>query len=181
MINRVGLRTSTPVVAVVVVLATVSTLHSGCTNSPVVPSPVSTPTETVRRAGPVCPTYGSSIGAPQTLPAKVGRRVILSWKASPPADSKHDAAIGYCIYRGVKPTDPSLEQVNSIPFSGTSCADDLVVSDQKYYYVVQAINAKGRASIISNEALAAISTDSPSNSSVPGASAPLCREPATLK
>jgi hypothetical protein len=180
MINKVGLRTSTPVVAVVVVLATVSTLHSGCTNSPVVPSPVSTPTETVKQAGPVCPTYGSSIG-PLTGQAKGGPRVILSWKASPPADSKHDAAIGYCIYRSVKPKDPSPELVNPVPFSGTSCADDWVVNDQNYYYVVQAINAKGRTSIISNEAPAAVLTESPSNPSASGASAPLCREPSPIK
>jgi hypothetical protein len=182
MMNRLGLRTSTPVVAVVVVLAIVSTLHSGCTNSPVVPSAVSTPrpTETLRRAGPVCPTYGSS-GAAQTLQGKAGHRVILSWKASAPADSKHEAAVGYCIYRGVKPKDPSPERVNAIPFPGTSCADDSVVDDKKYYYVVRAINDKGTASIISNEALAPIPTNGLSNPSVPGASAPLCREPATLK
>ncbi len=107
--------------------------------------------------------------------------MILSWKASAPADSQHGAAIGYCIYRGVKSKDPSPERVNAIPFPGTSCADDLVVNDKKYYYVVRAINAKGTASITSNEAPAAIPKDKLSNPSVPGASAPLCRGPATVK
>ena len=77
--------------------------------------------------------------------------MILSWKASAPGDAKHDAAIGYCVYRGRKANDPSPELVNSTPFPGTSCADDLVENEKKYYYVVRAISAKGITRIISNE------------------------------
>ena len=59
--------------------------------------------------------------------------MILSRTASAPADSKHDAAIGYCVYRGSKRKDPSPELVNSLPFPGTGCRDDLVENDKKYY------------------------------------------------
>ena len=96
--------------------------------------------------------------------------MILSWKASAPADSKHAAAEGYCIYRGIKPKDPSPELVNPIPIPVTSCTDDLVEDDNKYYYVVRAISAKS-----------AIPTGKQSNPSVSGASAPLCRELASVK
>jgi fibronectin type 3 domain-containing protein len=105
--------------------------------------------------------------------------VILSWRASAPADSKHAGAAGYCIYRGVERKDPSPVLLNTVPFPGTSCADDLAVNDKKYYYVVRAISAKGITSIISNEAPAAIPKRS--NPAVSRASPPLCREPAGAK
>ncbi len=105
--------------------------------------------------------------------------MILSWRASPPADAKHAAAAGYCIYRGVKQKDPSPVLLNAMPLSGTSCVDDLVVNDTKYYYVVRAISSKGITSIVSNEAPAKIpKQDNPSTSA---ALAPLCRLPASLK
>ncbi|MGA7321648.1 MAG: hypothetical protein WBW98_14140 [Candidatus Sulfotelmatobacter sp.] len=107
--------------------------------------------------------------------------MILSWRASAPADSKHAAAVGYCVYRSIKRKDPSPELVNSIPFPGTSCTDDLVENGKKYYYVVRAISAKGVTSIISNEAPAPIPTGQQSNPSASGASAPLCREQASVK
>ncbi len=107
--------------------------------------------------------------------------MILSWRASAPADSKHSDAIGYCIYRGIKPKDPSPELVNSIPFPGASCMDDLVANDKKYYYVVRAMSAKGVPSISSNEAPAAIPAGNKSNPSVSRASPPLCREPVSSK
>jgi fibronectin type 3 domain-containing protein len=92
----------------------------------------------------------------------------------------HDHAIGYCVYRGLKSNDPSPELVNPIPFPDTSCTDDLVENDKKYYYVVQAISAKGITSIVSNEAPVTIPTGRQSHRSV-SASAPLCRESANVK
>jgi hypothetical protein len=105
--------------------------------------------------------------------------VILSWNASAPSDPKHAAAAGYCIYRGVKQKDPSPVLINRTPFPGTSCVDDSVVNDQKYYYVVRAISAQGVPSIVSNEAPAKIPKRS--NPSASKALAPLCRAPAGLK
>jgi fibronectin type 3 domain-containing protein len=102
--------------------------------------------------------------------------VILSWRASAPADSKHAAAVGYCIYRGVKHQDPSPILLNSTPFASTSCADDLVENGKKYYYVVRAISANKVTSIISNEAPAGIPTGKGNSPFASGASAPLCRE-----
>jgi len=190
-IIRLSVEPNALLLVVTVVLALVATLQSGCTSSPVA-TPASTPkpAEAPRQAGTrpatppiprlVCPNFGPSI-APPALQAKAGHRVILSWKASAPADSKHDAAVGYCVYRGIKPKDPSPGLVNSIPFPGTSCMDDLVENGKKYYYVVRAISAKGATSVISNKAPAAIPAGNKSNPAASGVSAPLCREPASVK
>jgi hypothetical protein len=123
----------------------------------------------------VCPTFSSSPVA--ALPqAKGGHRVILSWRASAPADSKHADAVGYCIYRGNQKKDPRPVLLNSAPFPATSCMDDLVESGKKYYYVVRAISAKGVTSNMSNSAPAPIPTRERTEADVPGKSAPLCRE-----
>lgn len=195
MISRLGVRPNTRVLAYVAVLALGGALQVGCTSCLVTPKP--TPTErleealrqeALRKAGTlmspppapplVCPSLGSS-GAPVTPPQKDGHRVILSWRASAPPDSRHAAAVGYCVYRGVNKKDPSPVLLNTAPLPGTSCADDLVVNDKKYYYVVRAISANGVTSIVSNEAPAAIPKQS--NPSAPATFAPLCREPIGLK
>ncbi|MGC2367147.1 MAG: hypothetical protein WA252_05220 [Candidatus Sulfotelmatobacter sp.] len=180
---------NTPVFAVVV-LALAGAGQSGCTGCRVAPSPTLSQrlaeylrkTQTLKSAPPVaaltCPTFGSLI-VPATLQTQGGHRVILSWRASPPADSKHAAAVGYCIYRSEKHKDTSPELVNSMPFPGTSCADDAVENGQKYYYVVRSISANRVTSIISNEAPATIPKQN--NSSVSRTSPPLCREPAGAK
>src|SRR5580704_17478890 len=186
MISRLGVRPNTRVLAYVAALALGGALQVGCTSCLVTPKP--TPTErleealrqdALRKAGTltspppapplVCPSLGSS-GAPVTLPQKDGHRVILSWRASAPADSKHAAAVGYCIYRGVNKKDPAPVLLNTAPLPGPSCADDLVV---------RAIIAKGVTSIVSNEAPAA--SPKQSNPSAPATFAPLCREPVGLK
>lgn len=107
--------------------------------------------------------------------------MILSWRASAPADSKHVDSVGYCIYRGNRRKDPQPVLINSAPFPATSCMDDTVESGKKYYYVVRAISAKGVTSIISNSAPAPIPTGERTEADVPGKSAPLCREPAMGK
>jgi len=128
----------------------------------------------------VCPAFGSPT-TPETLRSKGGHRVILSWRASAPADSKHADAVGYCVYRGNQRKDPRPVLINAAPFSGTSCMDDVVESGKKYYYVVRAISAKGVTSIISNAAPAPIPTRERTEAELPGKSAPLCREPAMGK
>ncbi|MGC2021224.1 MAG: fibronectin type III domain-containing protein [Candidatus Sulfotelmatobacter sp.] len=111
--------------------------------------------------------------------AESEHRVILSWRASAPADPKHAPAVGYCIYRGMKQKDPSPVLLNGTPFPGTSCTDDLVINDKKYYYVVRAISAKGITSIVSNEAPAKIPKQR--RPSVSATLAPLCRGSVSLK
>jgi hypothetical protein len=106
--------------------------------------------------------------------------VILSWRASV-SDAKHDAAIGYCIYRGVKRKDRSPELINYMTFPGTRCMDDRLENNKKYYYAVRAISAKGVVSTMSNEAPAAIPAGNQSNRVASGASAPLCRDPPSRK
>ena len=108
-------------------------------------------------------------------------RVILSWNASRPPDAKHSAATGYCIYRGVRHNDSSPQLLNSEPFPGTSCTDDLVANEQKYYYVVRAISEKGSTSDTSNELPVAIPVAGKRNSPVSRISVPLCRQSASIK
>jgi hypothetical protein len=107
--------------------------------------------------------------------------VILKWRASAPANAKHDAAVGYCVYRSKEEHDPHPQLVNSIPFQGTSCADDWVENASKYHYTVRAISAKWVLSDPSNVAHAEIPAVALTNPTAPGASAPLCRQPAPVK
>jgi hypothetical protein len=194
MLDRLGgVRSNHQVLAVVLGIA--GTLQVGCTSCRSAPRP--TPTqrleealrqEALRKAemssdptpllvAPLaCPTFGSA--AAPTAPPE-GHKVILSWNASAPADPKHAAAAGYCIYRGVKEKDPSPALLNNTPFPGTSCVDDSVINDKKYYYVVRAISAQGVPSIVSNEVSAKIPKQSNPSASAP--LAPLCRVPAALK
>ena len=190
MINCLKVRSSHQVLAAVALIGLVSALQVGCTSCLTNPRPTSTERleAALRKAGTpasppavaplVCPSFGSS-SSPAASPVEGGHRVILSWRASAPADSKHAAAVGYCIYRGLIPKDPTPVLLNTTPVPGTTCADDLVVNDKKYYYVVRAISDQGETSIISNEAPAAIPKHSdPSTSRI---SPPLCRELAGLK
>jgi hypothetical protein len=171
---------------ILVVLAVASVLFTGCSGSP---AATRQPAET-RQAGTsitkpsppaaplVCPAFGASV-ALAPIQGKGGHRVILSWKGSAPADSKHAAAIGYCIYRSTGRKDSPPQMVNSVPFAGITCTDDFVENGSKYYYVVRAVSAKGVSSIRSNMAPARIPNSSSQSSAA--ISAPLCREPVAGK
>jgi hypothetical protein len=125
---------------------------------------------------PTCPPLNASL-VPSTPPANGGHRVTLTWKASAPADPKHSAAFGYCIYRGA-PGDPNPGLINTTPLRGTSCIDDLVANGGHYSYVVRAISAGRVASVTSNPASVAIPPTGISKSPISAASPPLCRLPA---
>ncbi len=122
---------------------------------------------------PTCPLLNASM-VPSTPPAKGGYRVTLTWKASAPADPKHSAAFGYCIYRGA-PGDPNPSLINTVPIPGTSCIDDLVANGGRYSYVVRAISAGGAASVTSNPAPVQIPPTGTSKSPISASSPPLCR------
>jgi len=186
-----GLRLNIRFVPVVALLAIIGPPQIGCKSSPVVPgSSISRSPETLRQSATlrsdssparlVCPTFGSS-PVPESPQSKGGHKVILSWRASAPADSKHAAAVGYCVYRGTKREAPPTELMNSSPFPGTQCMDDFVENGNKYYYVVRAINAKGVTSVTSKPVAAAIPRMPRSNPDASGDSAPLCRLPASVK
>jgi hypothetical protein len=186
---RLGANPNCALLAKVAVLVFIGALQSSCTGKPSAPSQASTerPAKTGKQSGTApsilrhdplqCPPWSSA--EPASSQAKGGHTVILSWRASAPADSRHAAAIGYCIYRGLKRDDPSSVRVNTVPYPGTSCADDLVQNDKKYSYVVKAISADGIRSDSSNWASAEIPNRAPSNPS--GSSVPLCREPVSQK
>ena len=183
---RVNLKSSALVLEVVF-FTVIGMLQSSCSSSPATPPSTPRSEEALRQSAPLtsnapvshllCPTFGPP-AKPRTLHEKRDHTVILSWTASAPADSKHAAAVGYCIYRSEKRGDKSPELVNSISFPGTSCMDDLVENGKKYYYVARAISARGVPSIPSNVATAPIPTGKEKKASVSGNTAPLCREPA---
>jgi hypothetical protein len=170
----------------VAALTFLSTLLFGCTNSHVTPSTQLTPASIDPHEKPASPAARAAIlvrcpslnpsGAPVTLQSKGGHRVILSWRASAPSNLKHSAAIGYCIYRSTPRKNSPPVLLNSIPFAGTSCTDDLVESGKKYYYVVRAISARSVISTTSNIAPAPIPQRTLADPYVSKSSAPLCRE-----
>jgi fibronectin type 3 domain-containing protein len=189
--SRVDVRSNPSAIALVAGLAVVATLQLACSSSRVAPNPTQVRAEAIRQARAasnisagvrlICPTLGASRAQlPPQVPGT--HRVILSWKASVPPDSSHAAAEGYCVYRGNKPQDPFPTLVNSMPFPGTTCTDDLVENDKKYYYVVRAISAKGVTSITSNEVPVAILNGKLPNPSVARTpSPPLCRVPPSVQ
>jgi hypothetical protein len=134
---------------------------------------------------PLCPPAG--LATLQPSPQITGHHnVSLSWNASPSVNSENQA-VGYCIYRSKKrdvakhnPTCNDCEQVNLTAVTGTQCIDDLVEDGATYYYVVTAINAKGKPTTPSNETPAQIPPNKES-SSLPKASFPSCRETASSK
>jgi hypothetical protein len=75
--------------------------------------------------------------------------VVLRWKASSTMD------VRYNIYRGSAP-GVHPDKLNAVPVDGLSFPDSNVQSGKKYYYVVRSVNAAGRESSDSNEALATI-------------------------
>jgi hypothetical protein len=127
-------------------------------------------------ANPTCPPLNASM-VPSTPPANGGHRVTLTWTASAPADPKHSAAFGYCIYRGA-PGDPNPSLINTVPIPGTSCIDDLVANGGHYSYVVRAISLGGATSVTSNPAPVQIPATGSSKSPISATSPPLCRTPA---
>ena len=137
-------------------------------------------TVTVASAVPIkppdCPPFGT-FPEPSESQTKGEHTVILSWKASSPADAKHTEAFGYCIYRAEKRNDRSLVRVNLQAFRGTSCTDDMVQTGKTYYYKVKAISAKRNLSDTTDFVKARILDQKPAN---PVASPPpLCREPSS--
>jgi hypothetical protein len=177
-------------VIVLVLLVIVNASQTGCKTTPVATSTAliqeqpkiqakaRTSTSNALVAILVCP---GSPTVPSALPLKGAHRVILSWKASAPADAKHAAAAGYCIYRGVDGDGPPAELLNHFPFSGNKCADDLVGNGKKYAYMVRAISDRGITSIASKPARAAIPKEPRNNSDLSTDSTPVCREAAGAK
>jgi hypothetical protein len=75
--------------------------------------------------------------------------VKLNWRAS------NSQVAGYNVYRRTKPAG-SYVRINSLPVPGTAFTDNAVESGLTYYYVTRAVDARGRESVDSNEASAAI-------------------------
>ena len=192
--GRAGIRPGPAILAVLVAVALIGALQTGCTGCRV--GQTQTPnqrleealkraetlkkTEALRNASadrdPGCPLLDSA-PAPTTSLPNGGHRVTLSWKASAPADAKHAAATGYCIYRkAVGEAQPVL--ISSDPFPGTRCVDDSVQNGKRYSYLVRAVSATGAFSTVSNPAPVTIPSK-PGKASPP--STPLCRGPASAK
>jgi hypothetical protein len=121
-------------------------------------------------------------GPPMSQRGASNHKVILSWNASAPSPNADSNAVGYCLYRSrkrgaakQKPTCDNCEQINPVPVVGTSCLDDVVEDSVTYFYVVTAINAKGRPSAPSNEARATIPSKKQSSIPAGSVSAPACR------
>jgi hypothetical protein len=190
-IVRSGVSSNRSALAVAVALALVVIMQTGCTSCGVAQS--LTPTQrleaALKRADAAkrvqalsstspgtslgCPLLGSFLVSPPP-PANGGHRVTLSWTASAPADAKHSAAAGYCVYRTAV-GDAQSGLINKTPFPGTSCTDDLVENGRRYSYVVRAVNAGDVPSIASNPAPVEIPATGASHPPVSGASPPLCR------
>jgi hypothetical protein len=184
---------NSPVFLALVAIAITGTTQIGCTGCRTAPNP--TPAQRLEQAlqrrdalkqaqlvassapapgpDPTCPPLNASMVS-STPPANGGHRVTLTWKASAPADPKHSAAFGYCIYRGA-PGDPNPGLMNKTPLPGTSCTDDLVANGGRYSYVVRAVSAGGATSVTSNPAAVQIPPTGASKSPVSAASPPLCR------
>jgi len=129
---------------------------------------------------PACPA--ADLPPLQPSPLTGHHKVTLSWNASAPSLSSESKAVGYCLYRSKKqdatkrnPTCSDCEQINPIAIAGTGCVDDLVEDGAIYYYVVTAIDAKGKPSSFSNGTVAEIPPNKESVNPVSVSPYPPCR------
>jgi hypothetical protein len=90
-------------------------------------------------------------GAVENRPAGPPRphTIALQWKASP------SAVAGYNVYRSDKPVGPYTKLKPSL-IRMTSYTDPTVQSGHTYFYLVTAVDAKGRESLFSNQAPAIV-------------------------
>jgi hypothetical protein len=193
---RSGARSNNVVLAVVMALAMVGISQTGCTSCGAAQSATQTErleaalkhAEAAKRAQALssaspgtslgCPLLGSFLVSPPA-PVNGGHRVTLSWTASAPADAKHSAAAGYCVYRTAV-GDAQSGLINQTSFPLTSCTDDLVENGKRYSYVVRAVSAGDVPSITSNPAPVEIPATGASQPPV-GPPPLLCRGETTTK
>jgi hypothetical protein len=143
---------------------------------------------TAAKAAPLfCPAAGFPMLL-QSAPGVGHHTVVLSWNASTPSPGPQDSAVGYCLYRSEKKGAAKqnancrdCEQVNRVPIAAIRCVDDVVKNGATYYYVVTAINAKGKLSLPSNEVVAAVPAGKQSLNSASTGSFSVCRGPTSLK
>jgi hypothetical protein len=173
-------------IPLVVLISIGGTLQMACVSKQAAPvqasnqQPVAPPGHagTIATASPgkpwECPIFGS-LPEPSAFQTKGEHTVILSWTASAPADAKHAGADGYCVYRGTAPADRSLARLNSVPFQGTSCTDDMVQTGKTYYYKVKAISTQKKTSDATDFVRAKILDQKPTTHA--GVLPPVCRGP----
>jgi len=152
------------------------------------PTTIETPEKSVVQPLPPCPLAG----AKRANMVSGRHKVILSWIPSVPSTWLRRGVIGYCVYRNRTTFAPrtskaskalpnksfmcsDCELINSTPFDGVACVDDLVEDGASYYYVVTAINAHGKIISPSNEIPATVPTTKEPTSSATAGSYPLCR------
>jgi uncharacterized protein (UPF0333 family) len=84
--------------------------------------------------------------------------VMLSWSPSiPVSDSPADVIKGYYVYRSqTSQKYADSNRLDSLPLIGTRCFDATVVPQATYYYVVKAVTAVGKQSLVSEEIKAVI-------------------------
>ena len=135
---------------------------------------------------PACPPAGAQ---PLQPSAQTGHhKVVLSWNANALSPDPEVQTVGYCLYRSRKrhsaknnPTCNDCEQINQAPIVGTGCVDDLVLDSATYYYVVTAINAKGKISSAASETVVAIPPGKQRANPISTTSYPSCRGSASSK
>ncbi len=69
--------------------------------------------------------------------------INLAWNASAPGS---DPAVGYNIYRGAVTGGP-YSKLNATPVSTTTYVDTTGAGGVTYFYVIEAVDAQGNASI----------------------------------
>jgi hypothetical protein len=172
-------------IPLVVLISIVGTLQIACVSKQTAPAQASNQqlapaggAGTIATASPgkprECPPIGS-FPEPAAFQTKGEHTVILSWTASAPADAKHAGADGYCVYRGTERADRALARLNSVPFQGTSCTDDMVQTGKTYYYKVKAISTQKKTSDATDFVRAEILYRKPTPH--PGVMPPVCRGP----
>jgi hypothetical protein len=154
---------------------------------PMAPGYAKAPATAAKAALLFCPAAGSPMLL-QSAPGVGHHTVALSWNASTPSPRPQDNAVGYCLYRSEKKGAAKqnancrdCEQVNRVPIAAIRCVDDVVKGGATYYYVVTAINAKGKLSLPSNEVVAAVPTGKQNLNSASTGSFSVCRGPTSLK